>query len=113
MVLGSGDIIVPADRYDKIKGVSKVTRPLSYQYANAIGAAIAQVSGQTDKIYSLEERSREQVLQEAKDTAVAQAVDASADPDTVQVVEVEEIALPYLPGNAVRVRVKAVGDLVY
>ena len=27
-------------------------------------------------------------------------------------VEIEEIALPYLPGNAVRVRVKAAGDLI-
>ena len=30
---------------------------------------------------------------------------------TVQVVDVEDVPLSYLPGNAVRVRVKAVGDL--
>jgi hypothetical protein len=29
----------------------------------------------------------------------------------VQIVEVEEVPIAYLPGNAVRVRVKAVGDL--
>jgi len=29
----------------------------------------------------------------------------------VEVAEVEEIAMPYLPGNAVKVRVKVVGKL--
>jgi hypothetical protein len=29
----------------------------------------------------------------------------------VQIVEVEEVPLTYLPGNATRIRVKAVGDL--
>lgn len=34
-----------------------------------------------------------------------------ADPSTVELVEVEETPLTYLPGNAVRILVKAVGDL--
>ena len=48
----------------------------------------------------------------AKTTAVERAINAGADPTTVQIVEVEEIALPYLPGNAVRMRVKAAGNLL-
>jgi N-methylhydantoinase A/oxoprolinase/acetone carboxylase beta subunit len=111
VLVGGGGLLIPPEEYDKIKGVEAVTRPSSYQFANALGAAIAQVSGQIDKIYSLEETGREEVLEEAKKAAVERAVNAGALPETVQVVEVEEIALPYLPGNAVRVRVKAVGDL--
>ena len=43
--------------------------------------------------------------------ATARAVAAGADPATIQTVEVEEIPLAYLPSNALRVRVKVVGDL--
>ena len=32
-------------------------------------------------------------------------------PDSVTIVEVDEIPLTYMPGNEVRIRVKAVGDL--
>ncbi|MEX1406266.1 hypothetical protein, partial [Hydrogenibacillus schlegelii] len=41
--------------------------------------------------------------------AIDEAVRAGADPDTVEVIEVEEVPLAYLPGNAVRIKVKAAG----
>lgn len=112
VLVGGGGLLIPPGRYKDIAGVSKVTRPSAYQYANAIGAAIAQVSGQIDRIYSLDAAGREEVIEAAKTTAVERAVNAGADPATVQIVEVEEIALPYLPGNAVRMRVKAAGNLL-
>jgi N-methylhydantoinase A/oxoprolinase/acetone carboxylase beta subunit len=111
VLVGGGGLLIPSREYDKIKGVEKIIRPSSYQFANALGAAIAQVSGQIDKIYSFENTSREDVLEEAKKGAVERAINAGAIQETVQVVEIEEIALPYLPGNAVRIRVKAIGDL--
>ena len=43
--------------------------------------------------------------------AIAKAVEAGEQPDTVEIVEVDEIPLTYLPSNATRMRVKAVGDL--
>ena len=112
VLVGGGGLLIPQSSYRGIKGVSEIKRPSSYQYANAIGAAIAQVSGQIDKIYSLDSTSREKVLEAAKTSAIDRAVTAGADPSTVDIVELEEIALPYLPGNAVRVRVKAAGDLI-
>ncbi len=111
VLVGGGGLIIPPKEYGRIKGVDGVTRPSSYQFANALGAAIAQVSGQIDKIYSLEKESRESVLGDAKRVAIERTVNAGAIPETVKVVEIEEIALPYLPGNAVRIRIKAVGDL--
>jgi len=36
---------------------------------------------------------------------------AGADPAAVRVVDFDEVPLPYLPGNATRIRCKAVGDL--
>ncbi|WP_018085003.1 hydantoinase/oxoprolinase N-terminal domain-containing protein [Desulfurispora thermophila] len=108
VLVGGGSIIVS----NNINGVSQVVRPQNFGVANALGAAIAQVSGEVDRIYSLSEMSREAALQDAKQLAIAEAVKAGADPASVNIVHVEDIPLAYLPGNAVRIRVKASGDLI-
>ena len=76
-----------------------------------MGAAIAQVSGTVDRVFSLADRSREDVLEESREEAFEEAVRAGADRDTLEVIEVEEMPIAYLPGNAVRVKVKAAGLL--
>jgi|Deesub1362A_J573_1020465.scaffolds.fasta_scaffold00459_16 N-methylhydantoinase A/oxoprolinase/acetone carboxylase beta subunit len=107
ILVGGGSILLP----DELKGASKVIKPQNFEVANAIGAAIAQVSGEIDKVFSLEERGREDVLKEGKKIAVKEAIKAGADPKTVEIVDVDEIPLAYLPGNAIRIRVKAAGYL--
>jgi len=107
IAVGGGSILVP----DKIPGVSEVIRPEHFGAANAVGAAIASVSGQIDRIFHPEPGGRQAVLDEARDEACERAVAAGADPDTVRIVELEEIPLAYLTSPAVRVRVKAAGTL--
>jgi len=107
IAVGGGSILVP----DKIPGVSEVIRPEHYDAANAIGAAIASVSGQVDRIFQLSGGARQAILDEACDEARDRAVAAGADPETVRVIETEEIPLAYLNSPAVRVRVKAAGTL--
>ena len=72
---------------------------------------MAQVGGQVEKVYSLAEYGREQALEAARLEAESKAVAAGADPKTLQVVELEEVPLTYLPGNATKIRIKVVGDL--
>jgi N-methylhydantoinase A/oxoprolinase/acetone carboxylase beta subunit len=107
IAVGGGSILLP----DKLPGVLRVHKPDHYEVANAVGAAIAQVSGTIDRVFSLAERSRDEVMEEARRTAFEEAVRAGADEDSLEVVEVEEVPLAYLPGNAVRVKVKAAGRL--
>lgn len=111
VLVGGGGIIVPREYYAEFKGAAKVERPDHFQYANAIGAAIAQASGEIDRIFELEHTSREEVLERAKNLARDDAIKAGAEPDTVEIVEVDEIPLSYLPGVAIRIRAKAVGRL--
>ncbi|GAA1553315.1 hydantoinase/oxoprolinase family protein [Kribbella sancticallisti] len=108
VLVGGGSILL----LDEVPGFETVIRPDDYAVANAIGAAIAQVSGEVDHIYAGDTKDRTSMLREAQDEAVARAVTAGADPATVAVVEVDELPIAYLPGDAVRVRVKAVGDLM-
>ena len=69
------------------------------------------MSGQVSKVYSLTDTPREAAIADAKEQACLQAAAAGADPDTIEVVEVEDIPMAYL-GDALCIRVKAVGDLL-
>lgn len=107
VVVGGGSVLLR----DRLEGASRVIKPDHFAVANAIGAAIAQVGGETDKIFSLADQPRDQALESARAEAIEKAVMAGADPGSVQVVDVEEVPLAYLQSNAVRIRVKAVGEL--
>jgi N-methylhydantoinase A/oxoprolinase/acetone carboxylase beta subunit len=107
VVVGGGSVLIARP----VAGASEMVKPDHFEAANAVGAAIAQISGEVDRVYALDALSRDQALDSAKAEASAKAVEAGADPATVQIVDVEDVPLTYLPGNATRIRVKAVGDL--
>jgi N-methylhydantoinase A/oxoprolinase/acetone carboxylase beta subunit len=107
VLVGGGSILVK----NSFEGASDVLRPSNADVANAIGAAISQVGGQVEKVYSLTEMTREEALNLAKEEAISKAIDAGADPGSVEIMDIEEIPLAYLPSNALRVKVKSVGNL--
>ena len=108
VLVGGGSILVR----NSFDGASNVLRPSNAEVANAIGAAISQVGGQVEKVYSLTDMSRDEALDLAKDEATQKAVEAGGDPKSIEIVDIEEIPLTYLPSNALRVKVKAVGNLI-
>jgi N-methylhydantoinase A/oxoprolinase/acetone carboxylase beta subunit len=106
IVVGGGSVLI-----DSKVGDLDVMKPNHFACANAVGAAIAQVSGEVDRIFMLGKSSRDEALADAKQKATDAAVAAGARADTVTIVDVEDVPLAYIPGNATRVRVKAVGEL--
>jgi N-methylhydantoinase A/oxoprolinase/acetone carboxylase beta subunit len=106
IIVGGGSILVK----DKV-GALDVLKPNHFAVANAVGAAIAQVSGEVDRVYALAEIGRAEAIADARRKAIAVAVAAGAREETIEVVDVEDVPLAYLPGNATRVRVKVVGEL--
>ncbi len=106
IAVGGGSILMP----ERLAGL-EVIRPPYFAAANAIGAAIAQTSGEVDRIYSLESMTREAALAAAETDARAQAVASGALEPSIIVTEREDVPLAYLRGNATRVRVKVIGDL--
>ncbi|WNV77798.1 hydantoinase/oxoprolinase N-terminal domain-containing protein [Geodermatophilus sp. DSM 44513] len=108
VAVGGGSILLP----DELPGMGALHRPENFAVANAIGAAIAQVGGEVDRIYAIEPGRRDAAVDEARQEAVDRAVAAGAEPHSVAVVEFDEVPIPYLPGNATRIRCKAVGDLL-
>ena len=107
VLVGGGSILLG----DGLAGASEVLRPEHAGVANAIGAAIAQVGGQMERVYSLETGGRAEAITDCSAGAMQRAVTAGADPATVEVVDVEEVPLTYVPSNATLVRVRAVGNL--
>jgi N-methylhydantoinase A/oxoprolinase/acetone carboxylase beta subunit len=107
VLVGGGHVLVGPH----LAGASTVVRPEHAAVANAVGAAIAQVGGEVDRIVNYEKPGRAEILQSIEKEVTARAIAAGADPSTVRLVEVEEVFLSYLPGNTAQVRAKAVGDL--
>jgi N-methylhydantoinase A/oxoprolinase/acetone carboxylase beta subunit len=107
ILVGGGSILVSRP----LKGVSNLIVPERSAEANAIGAAIAQVGGETDRVFFYSETGRDSALEQARDEATNRAIEAGGTPESVKVVDIEELPLGYGSGSAVRLRVKVVADL--
>jgi len=105
IAVGGGCFLVP----ERLAGISEVVHVPHQAVANAVGAAIAQVSGEVDQIF--QDLTRDEAIAQARRLAEDKAVSAGADPATLKVVEVEDLPLAYLPGNSLRTRVRVVGDI--
>ncbi|RAK95968.1 hydantoinase/oxoprolinase [Aspergillus ibericus CBS 121593] len=107
LLVGGGSIIC----IDALDGVAECILPPHHDSANAVGAAIAKVSGEVDIIEILEGRDERAVVEAAKQQALQAAIARGADPDDVTIVEVVKIPLQYVTNKAIRLVVKAVGKL--
>jgi N-methylhydantoinase A/oxoprolinase/acetone carboxylase beta subunit len=105
IAVGGGAFLVP----DQLRGVSDLHRVIHGDCANAVGAAIAQVSGEVDQIFR--DLSRTEAIEQATRLATLRALEAGAAEDTLTTIETEDMPLSYLPGNSLRVRVRRVGDV--
>ncbi len=102
---GGGAFLIP----EKLAGVGRVLHVEHASVANAVGAAIAQVSGEIDQVFT--NVSRERAMADAKTLAEERAVHAGADARSLKLVDIEDLPLAYLPGGAMRVRARVVGDI--
>jgi len=59
----------------------------------------------------MDNTTREKAREYAENEARRRAVEAGADEQTLEVIDVMEVPLAYLPGNAVRYYLRVVGDL--
>jgi N-methylhydantoinase A/oxoprolinase/acetone carboxylase beta subunit len=105
LAVGGGSFLIS----DQVEGCSEVIRVEHHAVANAVGAAIAQASGEVDQIFS--NVTRDQAIAAAQAEAEGRAVAAGAKRESLTLVEIEDIPLSYLPGDARRVRVRMIGDI--
>lgn len=107
IAVGGGAFLIP----ERITGASEVLRVENAGVANALGAAMAQVSGEVDRVFS--GLSRDEALAKAETEAQDAAVASGASRQSLKTLEVEDIPIAYLPGGARRVRVRVIGDIAF
>jgi len=105
IAVGGGAFLIP----ERLPGVSRVIHVEHGDCANAVGAAIAQVSGECDQVFM--DLPRAEALSAAQGIANERAVAAGAARSTLQTIESEDMPLAYLPGHSLRVRIRVVGDV--
>ena len=79
--------------------------------ANAIGASIAQVSGEAEGLLVVGAQTRDEALKALTVEAERLAVVAGADPKSVVPINIEEVDIPYMATETTRIRITVVGDL--
>ena len=108
IAVGGGSVMMPS----KIDGL-EVISPKHNDLANAVGAAIAQVSGQVSRVVLLnDDIDRDSAIKEVTDEATTLAINRHADAKSISVLTVSDMPLSYLPGNNLLINVTVVGDLL-
>ncbi|KAH0845037.1 hypothetical protein AYO21_01700 [Fonsecaea monophora] len=107
ILVGGGSIVHMED----LDGVGKIIRPPFHDCANAVGAAIAKISGQVDVVKVLEGLDEDKVVEEVCKDAKNIAIASGADPESVTIVAIENMPLQYVQMRASRIVVRAAGTL--
>lgn len=107
LVVGGGSLL----QMDELQGIKKCIRPPFHDCANAVGAAIAKISGEVDVIIIPGPKTHEEIETELKSQARELAIKNGAQATSVEVVELDVIPVQYVTNNAVRGVAKAVGEL--
>ncbi|KAM6517874.1 hypothetical protein FSOLCH5_006644 [Fusarium solani] len=106
ILVGGGSILCS----DKLQGVSDIIRPPFAQVANAVGAAMARVSGVSDAIAHVsDEKSEEEAVRRVREQAISHARQNGA--DNPEVVEETILPVPYVSTRSLHINVRAVGRL--
>lgn len=106
VLVGGGAAISP----EALGGVSEVIRPEHSSAANAVGAALGDVAGQAEQVFSLRGITRHEAVEIVRCDATARAIEAGADPSTVEVLSLEELPVAYMEDTVI-VRARAAGRL--
>lgn len=107
LLVGGGAVLVTED----LDGVEKTIQPIHQGAANAVGAAIAKVSGEIDIVEIPGDRSEKEVVNAACKMAIDLTVRKGASREDVHIVEVNKTPLQYTPNGAIRIQIRAVGRL--
>jgi len=107
VLVGGGGILIDRD----LEGVSDVIKPEFAETANAVGASIAMMGAEVEKVVPMPRGQQEEIIAELKEETIKELANSSGKIENINVTDIETVPLPYVPGGVVRVRIKAVGDL--
>jgi len=104
LLVGGGSALIS----DALAGASAVQRPARYDFANAVGAAIALVSGEAEIVADVGDH-RDDAIERCVEQAREHAIAAGADAVTIDIVSVDETPLAYMDRPMSQIRAKVAG----
>lgn len=107
ILVGGGSLLINRE----LAGTSQLIKPEYAAVANAIGAAIAQVGAEVEQVYAYQNITRDKALAEVKGAAIAALEASGGCREGARIIDIEETAINYLPGDVYRVRAKAISEL--
>ena len=107
ILVGGGSVLVTR----KLDAAAEMLCPEHSGVANAIGAAIAQIGGEAERLVNYRELPRDAALEQVSAEARQLASAAGADPRSVRIADIEETSISYMTDGTTKLRVKAVGDI--
>jgi N-methylhydantoinase A/oxoprolinase/acetone carboxylase beta subunit len=107
LLVGGGALLVT----ENLDGVDKCIQPIHQGASNAVGAAIAKISGEVDVVEIPGGRSENEFIESVCEKAVGLAVQRSASREDVQIVEVNKMPLQYMPNGGIRIQIREIGPL--
>lgn len=107
VLVGGGAILVT----EKLGAASETYCPEHSGVANAIGAAIAQIGGEAERLVSYRNVPRDRAIKNVTREAFELAKAAGADEATIGIADIEETSISYMDEGSTKLRVKAVGDI--
>jgi hypothetical protein len=108
VLVGGGAPLIPGDTLADCP----IIRPQYADVANAIGASIAQVSGEAEGLHVLTSQSRSEMIDQLTHEATERAIAAGAAEASITTVDVEEVDIPYMANETTQISVRVVGDLL-
>lgn len=108
LLVGGGSVILQ----DIPENVEHCIQPEFSDVANAVGAAIAKISGEIDIIVMSGDETDVELLERISARAIEIAVSNGAHPDTVVIMEQDLIPIQYSTDGGVRAIAKAVSDFI-
>ena len=107
VLVGGGAILVTQE----LTAASQMLRPEHSGVANAVGAAIAQIGGEAERLVNYRETPRKEAIAAIGKQASDAAVAAGADAETIRIADIEETSISYMSDGTTKLRAKAIGDI--
>jgi len=107
VLVGGGAVLVTRE----LKGATRMLRPEHAGVANALGAAIAQIGGEAERLVAYAETPRTKAIEAVSAEATRLAVAAGADAATTRIAEIDETSVSYMADGVTKLRIKAVGNI--
>lgn len=108
LIVGGGAMLIETS--EPLSGVRDVRKVKGGEVANAVGAAISQVSGVVDTVVDTSNQSLKNAQEQVSASAIEATTTKGARRETIRIAEVTVLPIQYVDAKA-RIIVRAVGEL--